>query len=53
MSLRERLERTKGQRSEVAFRRLSALADELATLPVVDGRHPDEIIGYDAHGLPA
>jgi antitoxin VapB len=53
VSLRERLERTKGRRSEVALRRLSALAEELGALPVVDGRHPNDIIGYDADGLPA
>ena len=29
-----------------------ALIDEIADQPVVDGRGPDEIIGYDEHGLP-
>ena len=31
---------------------LEALFDQLARLPVVDRRTPDEIIGYDADGLP-
>lgn len=52
VSLRERLERTRGRRSELALRRLSALADELTRLPVVDARTADEIIGYDRDGLP-
>lgn len=52
VSLRERLERTRGRRSELALRRLSALADELTGLPVVDARTADEIIGYDRDGLP-
>jgi antitoxin VapB len=28
------------------------LLDELAALPVLDHRKPDEIIGYDENGLP-
>jgi antitoxin VapB len=29
-----------------------ALQDEIRKLPVLDPRTPDEIIGYDDHGLP-
>ncbi len=29
-----------------------AKARRFADLPVADGRHPDELIGYDADGLP-
>ena len=53
-ALRERLERLKRERSG------RSLADELdeialhcASLPVLDPRSPDEIIGYDPQGLPA
>ncbi len=52
-ALRERLERLEQQR------RGSSLADQLdeiaghcAALPVLDGRPPDEIIGYDESGVP-
>ncbi len=31
---------------------VSRLLDELAELPVLDKRQPDEIIGYDNDGLP-
>jgi antitoxin VapB len=30
-----------------------AIAEESATRPLLDPRSPDEIIGYDEHGLPA
>lgn len=36
-------------RRVAAGRRIQA---ELAALPVLDARAPDEIIGYDEHGLP-
>lgn len=29
-----------------------ALQEEIRNLPVLDPRTPDEIIGYDEHGLP-
>jgi antitoxin VapB len=52
-ALRERLERTRRTRAK---RRLADELDEIAlhcaSLPVRDGRHPDEILGYDADGLP-
>jgi antitoxin VapB len=32
--------------------RLAAIAERCAALPVLDDRHPDDIIGYDARGLP-
>ena len=53
-ALAERLEREQRKRGV-----LPPLADELneialrcARLPVLDDRSPDEIIGYDEHGLP-
>lgn len=51
VSLRERLERARGRRFAAA-RRLEALAEEIAALPVLDPRRPDEIVGYDRAGLP-
>ena len=32
--------------------RLDAIVGAIAALPVVDGRAPDELIGYDEGGLP-
>ncbi len=34
-----------------ALTAIHALQDELASLPILDPRAPDEIIGYDEHGL--
>ena len=52
-ALRDRLERVRRRRSG---RRLADELDEIArhcaSLPVLDEREPDEIIGYDAQGLP-
>lgn len=31
--------------------RLRGLADEVKDLPVLDARHPDQILGYDEDGL--
>jgi antitoxin VapB len=51
-ALRERLDRIQRSRAPMITRRLQALKDELRTYPVVDSRSPDEIVGYDEHGLP-
>jgi len=51
-SLAERLERVRirrGQTPGIAAR-LSAIADQMAELPVLDARTPDEIIGYGPSG---
>jgi antitoxin VapB len=52
-ALRDRLERVRRRRSG---RRLAEELDEIAmhcaSLPVIDDRQPDEIIGCDAQGLP-
>lgn len=32
---------------------LRAIQSSYASLPVLDGRPADEILGYDEHGLPA
>jgi antitoxin VapB len=31
---------------------MRAISDRCAALPVMDDRTPDQIIGYDEHGLP-
>jgi antitoxin VapB len=53
-SLRERLNRERRRRSkgQTMADRLRALARECASLPDVDPRSPDEIIGYDDQGAP-
>jgi len=52
-ALKERLETLKRrrQRRSVADR-LDEIAKHCAALPVLDKRRPDEILGYDEHGLP-
>lgn len=52
-ALEERLERLKRERQQQKI--LAPLEDILRRvdqLPVVDSRNPDEIVGYDEHGLP-
>ena len=53
-ALAERLARERRKRGEAGglAGRLDALALEGAALPDLDGRSAEEIIGYDAHGLP-
>jgi antitoxin VapB len=52
-ALRDRLARLRRERTQ---RRLADELDEIALrcsrLPVLDSRTPDEILGYDEHGLP-
>jgi antitoxin VapB len=52
-ALRERLERVRGQQQVDMVFLLDRLIAEYAALPVHDSRTPDEIIGYDASGLPS
>ncbi len=53
-ALRDRFERIKHRQSR---RRLADELDEIAThcstLPVLDSRRDEEILGYDTHGLPS
>lgn len=52
VALRERLERVRSrQRADIVYR-LDRLAVEYGAHPVHDSRSADEIIGYDANGLP-
>jgi hypothetical protein len=32
---------------------IDAIANHCSSLPVIDDRSPDEILGYDQHGLPS
>ena len=52
-ALEERLERIKQQRrSQILSSQLEDILRRVDALPVVDSRTPDEILGYDEHGLP-
>lgn len=53
-ALRESLIRHRGRASEVSLAdELVEIGERCAVLPVLDARTPDEILGYDQHGLPA
>ena len=52
-ALRERLERTRRTRTKRRLRdEIEEIATRCAALPVLDARQPDDIIGYDQHGIP-
>ena len=52
-SLRERLERIEAQQAKSSLAdQLDEIARRCARLPVLDHRSPEEIIGYDEHGIP-
>jgi antitoxin VapB len=51
-ALRERLDRVRTKQDDYV-ERIRRLQDEIAALPIVDDRSPEEIIGYDEHGLPS
>ena len=53
VALRERLEREKGGSQGSLAEELVRIGAECASLPVQDKRSPDEILGYDANGLPS
>jgi antitoxin VapB len=53
-ALQERLERLKRQRrGHILLSQLEEILHRVDRLPVLDSRTPDEIIGYDEHGLPS
>jgi antitoxin VapB len=52
-AVRERLDREARNRGKASLEELLAIANQIASKPVVDPRTPEEIIGYDEHGLPA
>ena len=50
---RERLQREEGRRRARGLKEeLMEIGDRCAALPDYDTRTPDEIIGYDEHGVP-
>ena len=52
-ALRERLDRVRaGRRGRRLVDELDDIANRCSRLPVQDERSPDEILGYDKHGLP-
>ena len=52
-ALRERLDRERRRQESSLAEQLVRLGEECAALPVLDGRTPYEILGYDESGLPA
>ncbi|MGH8611300.1 MAG: type II toxin-antitoxin system VapB family antitoxin [Gammaproteobacteria bacterium] len=52
-ALRDRLARLRRERSQRCLAdELDGIARHCAALPVRDSRNPEEILGYDEHGLP-
>lgn len=51
-ALRERLQRVRRTRGPKLSEDLLAIGRRCADLPVHDSRTPEEILGYDRHGLP-
>jgi len=52
-AVRDRLERVKRARHRRSLAdELDTIGKECAALPLLDPRLPDEIVGYDEHGLP-
>jgi antitoxin VapB len=53
VALKDRLERVRRERSQRCLAdELDAIALHCASLPVLDSRRADEILGYDELGLP-
>jgi antitoxin VapB len=55
VAMRERLAREERKREskEAVLAEVRAIIDHFASLPVLDSRSPDEILGYDENGLPS
>ena len=52
-SLEERWERLKARRRDrVLTRQIEDVLRRVDALPTLDARSPDEILGYDEHGMP-
>jgi antitoxin VapB len=52
-AIRDRLERLRRERARRRLAdELDAIARECSSLPVLDRRTADEILGYDEHGVP-
>jgi antitoxin VapB len=55
IAMRERLarEERKRENKEALLSEVRAIIDHFASLPVLDARSADEILGYDENGLPS
>ena len=53
VAVRERLEREQSLRPRTKRERMLAAVRAFQALPVIDERSADEILGYDANGLPS
>ncbi len=51
-ALRERLDRVEQHHDRGLAQRLLAIGKTAASLPILDNRTPDEIVGYGPDGLP-
>ena len=52
-AIEERLQRLRGQpRKAALLEDMAAIRRRWSELPIVDDRTPEEILGYDTHGLP-
>jgi antitoxin VapB len=55
VAMRERLvrEERKRQDKRALLTDIRAIVDHFASLPMLDSRTPDEILGYDENGVPS
>jgi antitoxin VapB len=55
VSMRERLEREqrKQQNKLAVLAEIRAIADHYSSLPILDSRTDDELLGYDENGIPS
>jgi len=55
VAMRERLAREERKRDdpEARMAEVRAIIDHYASLPILDSRSEDEILGYDENGIPA
>jgi antitoxin VapB len=52
-ALEERLRRIgAGRQKALLLEDMASIRRRCAAMTVLDARHPDEVIGYDEHGLP-
>jgi antitoxin VapB len=52
-ALQERLERLREERRhQIVMSQLDDILRRVDQLPILDSRSPEEILGYDEHGLP-
>ena len=51
-ALRDRLERESHRARRGIGAEVRRIQERIARLPVLDHRSPDELLGYDEHGLP-